>query len=110
MAELAEVFRVAAAERKINEISEQDIKVKILGTIVAKESGTAMIDDGSGSARVLIQQSTLDMLKEKQLVRVFGRVVPTEDGFEVRADIVQDMSSLNLEAYEKVQKLWREIK
>ncbi len=44
-------------------------------------------------------------MKPKQLVRVFGRVIPVESGFELQGEIMQDMSDLDLDLYKKTKKL-----
>ena len=37
------------------------------------------------------------------MVRVFGRVIPVENGFEMQGEIVQDMSQLDIELHRKVE-------
>jgi hypothetical protein len=39
------------------------------------------------------------------LARVFGRVVPMENGFQLQGEIVQDMSGLDMELLNKVLKV-----
>lgn len=100
---------IAAAERKVSEINpENDVKVRVLGTVVGKSEGGFVIDDGTGTVQVFINPDSLKKVEEKMLVRVFGRVVPNSERFDISAEIVQDMSKLNIKTHEKVMKLWNQ--
>lgn len=102
-------LRIAAAEKSIKDIDgDGDSRVRLLGTIVAKSTDSFVLDDGTGSVRVQIGYGTLENLKEKQLARVIGRVISTGDSsFDLRAEVIQVLESLDLEAWRKVQVLWK---
>jgi len=98
--------RIPSVERCISEIQPEDIRVCILGTIVDKKETTLIVDDGTGKITVRFEEPvTLPM---NTLVRIFGRVVPIENGFEIQGEIVQDMSKLNIELYKKVREIVKE--
>lgn len=93
--------RLPSIERKIAEIQPEDIRIRVLGTVIDKQNDKLVIDDGTGKIEVIFDEHVNADLK--QMVRVFGRVIPIEDGFEMQGEIVQDMSQLNLELYKKVE-------
>lgn len=97
--------RNPAYERNIKEINpESDIRVRIIGTIVSKnlDSSSIVIDDGTGQLTVLVSSDELfERTKSGQFVRIIGLVMPYEGGFELRAEIIQDMSLLDKKLYKK---------
>jgi len=104
-------FRNHYIKRNIPEInSEVDLKIKVLGFVVDKKENTFVIDDGSGKVKVFIDEaSLLDNININQLIRVFGSTLPTEDGFEIKADAIQDLSNLNINLYKKVEELYNKV-
>lgn len=93
--------RAPAKARKINKIDpEKDIRVRILGTVIDKSEDVLVIDDGSQKAEIVIDPST--DVSVGSIVRVFARVLPLESGFDLRAEIVQNMSGIDLELYNKI--------
>lgn len=92
------------SERKISEINpETDINVCILGRIIDMGEGSIIIDDGTGNSTVLIPQNfELKNLSINNIVRIFGFVVPTPEGFDIRVSVMQDMNSLDIELYSRV--------
>jgi uncharacterized protein YdeI (BOF family) len=104
-------FRNHYVKKKIVEINPDiDLKVKILGFVVDKKDDTIMLDDGSGKIRVFVDiPGMMERIEINQLVRVFGSTLPTEDGFEIKADIVQDLSGLDVNLYKKVEELYNKV-
>jgi hypothetical protein len=104
-------FRNHYVKRKIPEINpEVDLKVKILGFVVDKKENTIMVDDGSGKVSIFVDEaSLLDSININQLIRVLGSTLPTEDGFEIKADAIQDLSNLNINLYKKVEELYNKV-
>ncbi len=98
-------------KRKISEINpENDFKVKVIGIIVDKKDDTILIDDGSAKIQVFVNlPNIIDTINLNQLIRVFGSVMPTDEGFELKADIVQDLSDLNVNLYKKVDELYNKM-
>ena len=91
--------RLPAVQKKIADINpEKDIRIRILGRVIDKSDGSFVIDDGSAKAEVVTETE----LNINDLVRIFVRVLPLEEGFELRSEIVQDMNSLDMNLYKKV--------
>ena len=93
--------RIASREREIASIEPGDIRIRILGTVIDKKGDRFIIDDGTGKITV----SSEHEVQLNQLVRVFGRAIPTEEGTELQGEIVQDMSGLDLTLLERVKGL-----
>lgn len=104
-------FKNEYVKRKIPEINpDVDLKVKILGFVVDKKGGTIMLDDGSGKVKVFVDvPEMIEKINVNQLIRVFGSTLPIENGFEIKADIVQDLSNLNIDLYKKVEELYNKM-
>jgi len=98
-------------KKKIEEINpETDLKVKIMGFVVDKKEDTFVLDDGSKKIKVFMDNPVIvEKINVNQLVRVFGSTLPTEDGFEIKADVVQDLSNLNIDLYKKVEGLYNKM-
>ena len=98
--------RLPTIDRKISEIGSEDIRVRITGTVVDKKGSTVVIDDGTGKAEVnFIEPKALEMCGVNKLVRVFGRVIPLESGFEFQGELAQDMSGLDLALMRRVSEM-----
>jgi uncharacterized protein YxjI len=98
--------RAPARPKKIDEINQQnDIRVRITGTVLSKEDDSISIDDGSGTVEVFADEDSLEDLEENQRIRVLGRVLPTPDSFEIQGEIVQDFSGVDQELHDRVKKV-----
>ena len=101
--------RNPAYEKKISEITKDDIRVALIGTVIEKdeEINSVVIDDGSGKIRIILSKELFDKLLPGQLIRVIGIVAPALEGpeFELKGEIVQDFSALDKELYAKYLKL-----
>ena len=104
-------FKNHYENRKIPEINpDVDLKVKILGFVVDRKGDTIVLDDGSGKTKVFVDiPGIMESIKINQLIRVLGSTLPTEDGFEIKADAVQDLSNLNINLYKKVEELYNKV-
>jgi hypothetical protein len=92
--------RLPAVPKKIKDINpEKDIRVRLLGRVLDKNKDFIVLDDGSGKANIMVDGDV-----NSDFVRVFARVLPVESGFELKAEIIQDMSKLDLELYEKAMR------
>ena len=91
--------RLAATPKKITDINpEKDVRVRILGRIIDKSDGTIVVDDGSSTAQIVTDASC----EIDDFVCVFARVLPLETGYELRGEIVQNKSGLDMDLYKKV--------
>jgi len=99
--------RLASAEKKISDIKPDDIRVSVTGTVIDKQDDrVVVIDDGTGKVNVTFDDpEALKTVNLNQLVRIFGRVIPMEKGFELQGDILQDMSKLDMELKKRVESI-----
>jgi len=108
------LFKQSAKPRNIGEIRVEDGRVSIVGVIVERRDSELVIDDGTGQATVVFDNSALlEGVEVKSIVRVFGTPMEAEGGVEIHADILQRMNGLDLKLYKKgkeeLKKLEREI-
>lgn len=98
--------RAPAVHKTVENInSDEDIRVRIIGTVIEANADSVMVDDGSGATEVFLDADDLESVKDGQRVGVIGRVLPTPESFEIQGEIVQDMSELNMELYNKVKNI-----
>jgi len=107
MPETLEVFvsprRLPSLGKRISEIGKEDIRVRLLGTIIDKKDNLIVIDDGTGRINVTFSEPV--RFEINHLVRVFGRVIPMEGGFDIQGEVIQDMKDIDLDLYKKVNEL-----
>ncbi len=96
--------RMPAKERKISDISGDDTRVSIVGTVVGFKDNIMAVDDGTGKIEVSFEEPPA--VKSGQLVRVFGRMIALENGFELQGEVCQDFSNADLGLWRKVSGLW----
>ncbi len=103
--------RLPAIEKAISEIDpEKDIRVKIVGKVVGLGLGSLAIDDGFGTVHVTTDpEINMELLKTSDNVRVTGRVFASENGFELRAESVQNVNGIDIELLKKVRDLEKGI-
>lgn len=98
--------RHPAVMKNIEDINPQeDVRVRVVGTVLETLEDSIMLDDGSGTTEIFLNDDDLDDVAEDQRIRVFGRVLPTQDSFELQGEIVQDMSDLDMEKFNQVKQL-----
>lgn len=98
--------RIAAAEKPINEIKPEDIRVRVVGKVVDKNDEYVVVDDGTGKINVVTDRT--DFLPGTTL-RVIGRIFASEQGLELRSEIVQDINNLDLKLYRQVRELEKRL-
>jgi len=99
--------RLPSKEKRISDIKPDDIRISITGTVIDKhDDGVVVIDDGTGRVNVAFDTpETVKGVELNQLVRILGRVMPVENGFELQGDALQDMGRLDLELKKRVESL-----
>lgn len=98
--------RAPARPKNIEDIEPQsDIRVRIIGTVLSKDQDSIKIDDGTGSVETFLDEEDLEEIEDSERVRVFGRVLPTPDSFEIQGEIVQSLEGLDPELYDRVKKV-----
>ncbi len=95
--------RLPSVDRTVAGIKSEDIRIRLLGTVIGKEGETLVIDDGTGKINAGFDKPVNADIN--QLVRVFGRVIPLERGFELQGEIIQDMKGLDINLYKKLQNI-----
>ena len=98
--------RAPARPKNIEEIDPRDdIRVRVIGTVLSLDEDSFSLDDGTGTVEVFLEDEKMEDLEENQRVRVFGRVLPTHDSFEIQGEIVQDFSDVDPELYSRIKKV-----
>lgn len=94
--------RAPAVETDISDITEEDIRVSVIGTVIKKDpiQYSMIIDDGTGSITVFGDK----LFEVSSVIRVIGR--PQIRGEPVlNAEIIQDFSDFDLELYKKIKEM-----
>ena len=95
----------AYGEKLVKDVNENDRKVAVSGYVVSKEEHSIVIDDGSAQIPVFFDQIEVPDVK---YLRVFGRVIPYQEGLQIQADVIQDLGSMNYELYKKMIKIMQQ--
>jgi hypothetical protein len=95
--------RAPAVRRRLSEIKpESDIRVRILAEVTEKTDSGIIVSDGDGRAEIMTEPEVMASVNAGDAICAFCRVLPLESGFELRAELIQDMSKLDKETYRKV--------
>ena len=97
--------REPAKHISVKELSKDLDRVALVGTIVSRnqEISSFVLDDGTGTVNIIMNNvEHFEMLKDGQVVRVFGRLWGEGDDIELQGDLVQDFSKLDLTLFKKV--------
>ncbi len=98
--------RLPALSRKISEINpESDVRVRLIGKVIDKQDGTIVLDDGTGTANITTETENYDRVDVGDEMRVFARVIPLEDNYELRGEIFQSMENVDIDLYKKISGL-----
>ncbi len=95
--------RLPSVFRRVSDIRPGDIRVSVIGTVIDKAEDGIVLDDGSGKIDITLVEPFEAELNG--LVRVFGRVIPMEGGFQLQGEIVQNMKGLDLKLLKGVEQL-----
>jgi uncharacterized protein YdeI (BOF family) len=95
--------RIPSVERRISDIMAEDMRVSLIGTVIDKQEESIILDDGTGKITVGFDSAV--GVETDQIVRVFGRVMPIESGFELQGEIVQDMKGLDRDLAKRMREL-----
>ena len=95
--------RLAAHEKKIAEITKEDMRVRVFGTVIHNSDNLVVLDDGTGKISVNFRDPV--EAKPGMTVRIFGKVMPAEEGFEIEGEILQDMGNVDVSLYKKAVEL-----
>lgn len=98
--------RMPAKEKKISEISVEDTRVNVIGTVVDSKENILAIDDGTGKIDVSFEEKP--DIETGKMVRVIGRVISMEGGMELQGEISQDFSGVDLDLWKNASSLWED--
>ncbi len=103
--------RLPFSEKTIAEVEpEKDIRVRILGKVVDMTEDSFILDDGAGRVQVAIDpEISMESIHVNDSVKVIGRVFASENGFELRAEAVQNASGVDVPLYKKSVELERSL-
>jgi len=95
------MIRTPAIEKRISEISEEDVYISVIGTVVSSDPReyTLLLDDGTGQVLAFVER----LFKIGSVIRVIGR--PFENGKGINVDLVQDFSGIDISLYNEL-KTW----
>ncbi|MFQ5975463.1 MAG: replication protein RepA [Candidatus Hydrothermarchaeales archaeon] len=104
--------RLPSKERSIKDVATDDIRVRVLGIVVGRDEDnySIMLDDGTGRAVVqFIDPDQFQKAEAGKKVRIIGRVMVSEEVL-IEAEIIQDMSRLDMGLYEQVRYITEKIR
>ncbi len=90
--------RMTAAPKAIRDINEKDIRLRLVGTVIDYQNGSIMLDDGTGQAEIVSETPA----KVGSFIRIFTRVLQLENKYELRAEVVQDLSDVDKRLYKRI--------
>jgi hypothetical protein len=94
--------RKPAVERLISDIKEDDSRVAIIGEITSVDASSflATLRDPSGKITLLFpRDDMMSEINEGGIFRVMGLPLAHDDGFELKAELIQDFSGFDMELY-----------
>lgn len=93
--------------KDIENVTSEDVRVSIIGTVVDREETILIVDDGTGKIEVEFDLSeNLENFEEGDKVRVIGR--PNEE--ILNGEVIQDFSDLDLELYNEAKSKIEDLK
>jgi hypothetical protein len=101
-----------AIEKQIKDIASGEVSfIKVIGVVLEKKQNVALIDDGTGKARIVaLDDALISKVQVGDKIRVFGSVLPGEEGeIQINASIIQNMNKLNIKLRSQVEQLKKSI-
>jgi RNase P/RNase MRP subunit p29 len=96
--------RSPAKIKKIASISKEDSRVAVVGSVidVDEKNFVFTIDDSTKKANIiLLDEQLIHKAKQGKILRVIGTVIAGDLGIEIKGEIVQDFTGINIEYYNK---------
>jgi len=89
--------------KRISEIDfRNDVKVAVIGRVVAVGEKKFTLDDGKSRAEIIFEKLEKEVRPEK-FYRIFCSIVEKQ----LRADIVQNLNSFDVNLFNKTEELYR---
>ncbi len=109
-----EFKKYPSTEKKISEIKDSDIRIRVIGTVLEVQDQSIILDDGTGKLKATFEMPI--NTSPQKLVRIIGRVMPAEGnlpisgdiaqhGIEIRGEVLQNMDKLDLDVFKKLQSI-----
>lgn len=97
---MPEFVRKPYVPKKLGEINpKEDTNVRIFGTVLEKNEDLIVIDDGSQTKNIYISPNDAEKINIGDKVRIFCRVLPSMENYELQADLIQNLNDLDLKIY-----------
>ena len=99
--------RAVAFEKTISGLTPEDVRVKVVGTIIEKDdsNNSILMDNGDAKLRVLLDAELFSKSEIGKLIRVTGIVAPSliegSQEVELKGEMIQDFSKLDKELYKQ---------
>lgn len=106
MASIRIILMESYEEIFIKEIQPTTGKIAISGTVLTRDEKHLVVDDGTGSIGVILTDHPAPL---GEYLRVFGTVIPDDAGYQLQADLVQDLSNIDKIAHKNVKEKLRKI-
>ena len=99
--------RLPAIEKHISDITiDEDVRVRILGTVLEASEASLLIDDGSGKAEVTFDdENSLNGVSKGHIIRVVARVLPLIDGYVLKGECVQTLEGFDINLYKRAKQI-----
>ncbi|MDD5417742.1 MAG: OB-fold nucleic acid binding domain-containing protein [Candidatus Nanoarchaeia archaeon] len=100
--------RSIAYEKEICDLTKDDVRVRVTGTVIEKqdESSSIVLDDGTGQVTIMLPSDEfLENINPGMFLRVIGMIIPYGEGVELRGELIQDFSKANKDIYTKYRML-----
>lgn len=102
--------RWVAFEKSVKELEQETSgRVRLTGTVITLFNDSFILDDQTGTVQIFLNPEISFNVKENDIVQVVGRLIPTESGVGINAEIIRVTNNLNLSLYNKVKDLWRKV-
>ncbi len=98
--------RRPGVEREIEDIREEDYRVRVTGVVVDRDSSnySAVLDDSTGRVDVFFStKEDFDIAEEGKLVRVIGKVIKDDEKLWIDVEIIQNMQGLDPALFKQVK-------
>ena len=91
--------RAPAVEKRIPEVTETDIKIRVIGRVIKPDDSGFTLEYDKNSIKVDTQENH----KEGTLVRVFGRPTNMNNELVLSSELIQDINSMDEKVYKKIK-------
>lgn len=98
------IARVHSVEKSISEISENDIRIRIIGVLVDSGEDYIVVDDGTGKIEVFFRENLNNEVKTGDVVKIIGRVYSSQGSVKINGECLQILKNFNLKLYKEAKK------